>query len=68
VFKGGEVIVTAVHGRTLEFRKEEEFDNACGDSYDPARSARLPTYVAAAEAFYDSDLHLQLRYAYPKGC
>ena len=68
VFRGGELLVIGVNGRTLEFRQEEEFDSVCSDAYDPARSVRQPTYLADVEEFYDGDLHLQLRPAYPKGC
>jgi hypothetical protein len=68
VFRGGELLVIGVNGRTLEFRKEEEFDSVCSDAYDPPRSVRQPTYLAYVEEFYDADLHLQLQPAYPKGC
>lgn len=61
------IFVVAVRDRALEIRKEESFDSPCED--DRATPKRtLPTYVVNAEEFYDSDLHLQLREAYTRGC
>jgi hypothetical protein len=65
----GNIVVVARHGRTLEIRKEEELDGPCADS-DERRHTRekLRTYLVDAEDFYDSDLHLQLKPAYTRGC
>ena len=55
-------------GRTIEIRREESFDNGCGDDYDPSRAIGRPTYLVDAEQLYDADRHLQLRPAYTRGC
>lgn len=64
----GNVIVIEVHGRTLEIRKEEDFDGPCADSDARAAGNRLPTFLVDAEQFYDSNLHLLLKPAYTRGC
>ena len=68
-FDAGNIVVVARHGRTLEIRKEEDFDGPCAGS-DERRDypGKLRTYLVEAEEFYDSDLHLQIKPAYTKGC
>lgn len=68
LFPAGHVTVVGVRDRVLEFRPEEEFDSPCADRADRVKGTSLPTWLADAEEFYDTDLHLQLGLAYPKGC
>ena len=64
----GNIVVVARHGRTLEIRKEEDFDGPCAGSDDRGRARKLPTYLVEAEELYDRDLHLQLAPAYTRSC
>jgi hypothetical protein len=65
----GNIVVVARHGRTLEIRKEEDFDGPCTGSDERGNiQKKLRTYLVEAEEFYGSDLHLQLKPAYTRGC
>lgn len=64
----GNMVVVARHGRTLEIRKEEDFDGPCAGADERREARKSPTYVVEAEEFYDRDLHLQLEPAYTRGC
>jgi hypothetical protein len=64
----GNIVVVAVHGRTLEIREEEDVDGPCAGSDERAAKPIAGTYLVDAEEFYDGDLHLQLRPAYTRGC
>ncbi|HSL20021.1 MAG TPA: hypothetical protein VK886_00700 [Vicinamibacterales bacterium] len=65
---GTNIFVASIRPHALEVRKEEPFDMPCTAEALAAPRREVPTHVVDAPAFYDRDLHLQLRPAYPKGC
>ena len=64
----GNIVVLVVRGRTLEVRKEQPSDMACGAEDVPPRDFNAPTYLVEAEQLYDGDLHLAVKPAYTRGC
>jgi hypothetical protein len=66
---GTHIVIVSIHGHAVEIRKEEPFDVPCSSEERPSkRPSMIRTYVADADAFYDGDLHLILKPAYPRGC
>ena len=61
------IIVLAINGRTVEFRKEEPFDVPCGEAV-PRPPHPPPTYVIDGGDLYDADSHLAVKPVYTKGC
>jgi hypothetical protein len=69
VFEQGDtIVIEAIRGRVVEFRKDEEFDSPCSGADGPPAGKRPRVFRANVEAFYDADYHLRLTLAYPKGC
>jgi hypothetical protein len=63
------IVIVSIQRDAVEIRKEEPFDMPCSTQERPSKlPATIPRYVIDAQAFYDGDLHLILKPAYPKGC
>jgi len=63
------IVIVSIHEHAVAIRKEEPFDMPCSTEERPSTlPGTIPRYVVDAGAFYDGDLHLILKPAYPKGC
>ena len=63
------IVIVSIHEHAVAIRKEEPFDMPCSTEERPSKlPGTIPRYVVDAGAFYDGDLHLILKPAYPKGC